>query len=202
VTAGVLFFEERIVRQVLLLLGLITASSLWAAEPAKKQMPQKEAEGFVFRRWRQETVVEAGKSREGGLCFRFAADGGDSWCWQGELGVSGPRPGQRTVIDAAADPMRIDFHVPGDDGKVAYVIPCVWRVEGTGEDAKLVIVQPDGSEKPRKHGDYGNSEKRPTGFEATKENKYTKVVHVPCKPWEQVGDRQEKPGCERVSEGK
>lgn len=181
-------------RHAIPLLGLVAGSALWAAEPAKKLMTQKEAEDFVFSRWRQETVEEAGKSREGGMCFRFAADGGDSWCWQGELGISGPRPGQKIVVDANADPMRIDFHVPGEDGKVAYVIPCIWKAEGKGKDAKLVIVQPDGSEKTRKDGDYGDSKKRPTGFETTKENKYTKVVHVPCKQWEQIGDRQRKGG--------
>jgi hypothetical protein len=181
------------------ILCVVVTPALWAAEPQKK-LTQDEAERFVYQCWREFTTEQEGKACESDVCYRLGRDSAEVWLWKGELSIGTSK--MRTVIDANADPMRIDFHSVNDDEELVCVIPCIWKMEGAGKDAKLVIVRPDGSEKPRKDGDYSKSAKRPTGFETTKENKYTKNTYAPCDYLEQYDPKKEADKKDKVADPK
>ena len=170
-------------RHVSLAVGCLAVGlSVLGGEPSKKQLSQAEAEHFVFRSWREVATETGGKSRGSDLCVRFGAKGPDYWLWTGELVNVQPDPGERIEIDPTTDPMRIDFISTRDDKREA-VKPCIWKVEGSGRDATLVIVKPVGSAFVRKDGKYNI---RPTGFETTKENEYTKDTYTRCEHLEQL----------------
>ena len=182
-------------RHVQLAVGCLAFGlSVLGGEPAKKQLSQADAEQAVFRSWREVTTEQAGKSRGSDLCVRFGAKGPDYWLWTGELVNVQPDPGERIEIDPTADPMRIDFISTGQDGREAET-PCIWKVDGTGRDASLVIVKPARSGFVRKDGKYDN---RPTGFETTKENKYTKDTYLRCDHLEQLVIGEDKKKADRA----
>ena len=90
--------------------------------------------------------------------------------------------------------MTIDFIARSQDMRET-VMPCIWRVDSTGKDAVLIIVKPDTNEFLNEDGEYKS---RPTSFETSKENKYTKETYVPCEYMEQHSEKREKEIRERL----
>jgi hypothetical protein len=152
-------------------------------------LSQEEAEKLVFASWRWEWLEESGMPKEPNMCVRFSRDGPEYWLWSGELSPALADEGDRIVIDPTTHPMRIDFYFVTQFNKEC-VIPCIWRVEGSGDDLRLVIVKPYGSERVEKGKEF---QQRPTGFVSTKENKYKKLVLAPCDYLEMEGSKPAKP---------
>ena len=180
-----------------ILLLITCLAIILKAESPKEKLTKKEAEQVVYANWLQILTEKDGISRETSSCRQLRSDGSDSWDWIGELSIGVTHKGNKIVINADVQPMQIDFHA-ARDGKVVYITPCIWKIQGSGKDLQLIIVEPDGSEKPREDGDYSNSKIRPTSFETTKENKYTKETYVPCVYLEQFSAKREKEIRERV----
>lgn len=153
--------------------ALVWLCGATAAEPAK--LAQAEAERLVFQCWREVTVEQNGEKKEGAFGYCFTAKGGPCWPLSGELTAGGDE-GRKILIDASTGPMRIDFVFTS--GKEEWVSPCIFKFEMD----RLVIVKPDRSTPFREDGNYPI---RPSGFEVTKENKYTKKVLKKCEYLEQ-----------------
>jgi uncharacterized protein (TIGR03067 family) len=147
-----------------------------ASEP--KKLSQAEAESLVFQSWKVLAIEHNGKKTEGDYGFRFSPDGEQVWLLQGELAPTHPDPGTKILVDASASPMRIDF-VSLNAKKAFRVAPGIFMFD----KGQLILIMPDGGTSPyRKDGNYPN---RPTGFEATNENKYTKRLLKKCEYLEQ-----------------
>ena len=182
---------------IFLLLALVSSGSVLIAEDRKPKLNQEEAERLVFASWRRVFTEKEGVSHDSELCFEFSSEGFEAWQWAGELSVAKRDKGGRIIVDCKTEPKHIDFYATRE-GKVVYVMPCIWKVEGEGKDIRLIIVEPDGSEKPREGGDYSKSTIRPTSFETTKAKKYTMDTYVPCEYMEQHSEKREKEIRERL----